>query len=433
MALGDATCGVIGCVLAYIVWNAGRRAVVIDAWIPLLFGAGWLCALLLVHGYAAIAPRSRLYSAVSVGKAAVPVAVLAFSAYFLEPSVSNRPSLLLSVAIGAVSILVFRVTAARLLLNDVFAMPTVLITEADISSEVRIALDAARFEYRIVEWLPASEGGELETGFQDRLNKAIRRHRPPEMLVGHLPPTQLEAVAQCSVASGIGVRSLSTVLEHYLARVPLDQVNADWLLGLPSGRLMDRPVLLLRRILDVVLAALTSVPLFAITPLVAAAIRLDSPGPSYLRQTRVGQFGREFTLFKFRTMRVDAEAQGAQWSTKSDPRVTRVGRMLRRLRIDEWPQVINVWRGEMSFIGPRPERPEFVQILQRELPHYRARLLVKPGLTGWAQVKAGYASSVSDSARKLEYDLYYVKYRGLRLDMQVLMLSIFVVLGLRGQ
>lgn len=434
LAVGDGVCGIAGSLVAEMSWaGLGRRTISVNLVVGVFFGIGWVIALLLVHGYAALAPRSRMYSAVSTSKAAVPVAALALVAFFVQPYAINRPSLLLSVAVGGALIVIFRVTVARLLLRDAFATPTILITEADIDQEVRQALEAARFEYRIIEWVPVRVAGEHLNGFANRLISAVERHRPPEMLVGTLTGPPLEAVAECSIATGTSVRSLSTLLEQYLARVPLDQVSPSWILGLPSGRLMDRPALLLRRVLDVSLAALISLPLFVITPLIAVIVRLDSPGPLYFRQTRVGQFGDEFTIFKFRTMRLDAEQAGPQWTSAADARLTRAGRVLRPMRIDEWPQIMNIWRGEMSFIGPRPERPEFVRILEQELPHYRARLLVKPGLTGWAQVNAGYASSMSDSARKLEYDLYYVKYRGLRLDMQVLMLTVFVVLGRRGR
>jgi lipopolysaccharide/colanic/teichoic acid biosynthesis glycosyltransferase len=132
-------------------------------------------------------------------------------------------------------------------------------------------------------------------------------------------------------------------------------------------------------------------------------------------------------------MRSDAELAGPQWANRDDPRVTRIGRLLRVTRLDELPQAFNVLLGEMSFIGPRPERPEFVSQLEREIPHYRARLAVKPGISGWAQVKGGYAASVGDTVRKLEYDLYYVKYQSLRLDLQIVLHTLFTVLGLRGR
>jgi lipopolysaccharide/colanic/teichoic acid biosynthesis glycosyltransferase len=149
-------------------------------------------------------------------------------------------------------------------------------------------------------------------------------------------------------------------------------------------------------------------------------------------QRRVGENGREFNLLKLRTMSVDAEAGGAQYASRHDPRVTRVGRFLRASRLDEFPQLLNIVRGDMSFIGPRPERPEFEHDLEAKIPHFKSRLLMKPGLTGWAQIKSGYASTIPDITRKLEYDLYYIKNRSFRLDLQILAGTFATVLGRSG-
>lgn len=178
------------------------------------------------------------------------------------------------------------------------------------------------------------------------------------------------------------------------------------------------------------LLAFVTLPLF---PLIALAIRIDSPGAVFYTQDRIGQDGRIFRIYKFRTMRTDAERAGAVWATAGDPRVTRVGAFMRRSRLDELPQLLNVLRGEMTFVGPRPERPEFTRVLVREVPGYTQRTLVKPGLTGWAQIRYQYASSIQDSETKLEYDLYYVRHRSLRFDAMILVQTIPVVLHLRGR
>jgi lipopolysaccharide/colanic/teichoic acid biosynthesis glycosyltransferase len=176
-----------------------------------------------------------------------------------------------------------------------------------------------------------------------------------------------------------------------------------------------------------------SIPFLVLLPILALSIKLDSPGPVFHVQRRTGRHGREFDLLKLRTMHAHAESQGAQFTSRSDPRVTRVGRVLRACRLDEVPQMLNVLRGEMSFIGPRPERPEFMAMLEEQIPRFSARLLVKPGLTGWAQVKGGYASTVPEMTRKLEYDLYYIKNRSFRLDFQILANTFTTVLGLSGR
>jgi lipopolysaccharide/colanic/teichoic acid biosynthesis glycosyltransferase len=174
---------------------------------------------------------------------------------------------------------------------------------------------------------------------------------------------------------------------------------------------------------------------FALPILVAAALAiwLEGGGPVLYRQTRIGLNGRPFQMLKLRSMRSDAEADGvARWAGEADPRITRVGRLLRRTRIDELPQLWNVLRGDMRVIGPRPERPAFVDSLSRQIRHYHLRHCVKPGITGWAQVRDGYAASVAAAARKLEHDLYYVRNQCLRLDLRILLETVAVVLGGSG-
>jgi len=184
----------------------------------------------------------------------------------------------------------------------------------------------------------------------------------------------------------------------------------------------------LKRGADVIFATSLLVLSLPLLILAALAIWLESPGPILYRQTRIGAHGAPFQILKFRSMREDAEADGARWAEIDDRRVTRVGRVIRRFRIDEIPQAVNVLAGEMSFVGPRPERPEFVDLLRREIPNYDLRHLVKPGLTGWAQVKCAYGASVADARRKLQYDLYYLQHDGPMLDLKVALMTVRVVL-----
>jgi lipopolysaccharide/colanic/teichoic acid biosynthesis glycosyltransferase len=165
-------------------------------------------------------------------------------------------------------------------------------------------------------------------------------------------------------------------------------------------------------------------PLF---PLIALAIKLDSHGPVLFKQKRVGRNGRNFDIYKFRTMVRDAEKNGAQWAVEKDPRVTRIGRILRRTRLDEVPQLWNVLKGDMSLVGPRPERPEFVEELAKEIPYYEQRHLVPPGLTGWAQVRYRYGASKEDAVRKLQYELYYVRHLSIMFDIEILLRTIPLV------
>lgn len=231
---------------------------------------------------------------------------------------------------------------------------------------------------------------------------------------------------------GIPVYSDLSFQEQHLGRIELDAIDADWLLfadGFQNGAL-SRAV---KRIIDLTVSLsliIVTLPLMVAT---AAAIRLDSRGPVFYRQERTGLHGATFTLFKFRSMALDAEAAGKpQWAAKRDPRVTRVGAFMRASRIDELPQLFNVLRGEMSMIGPRPERPIFVDELARIIPFYRHRGYVKPGLTGWAQVNFPYGASVDDAREKLAYDLYYVKNRGVLLDLLILLATVRVILFREG-
>lgn len=183
-----------------------------------------------------------------------------------------------------------------------------------------------------------------------------------------------------------------------------------------------------KRAVDIA-AALTMLVFFApLLALVAVLIKLDSPGPILYRQKRVGRDGGVFDILKFRSMVTDAEKNGVCWAKKNDDRVTRVGKVIRKLRIDEMPQAFNIMRGEMSFVGPRPERPEFVKLLESEVPSYQMRHAVRPGLTGWAQVKYVYGASVEDARVKLQYDLYYIKHFSLWRDVLIMLMTVRVAL-----
>jgi lipopolysaccharide/colanic/teichoic acid biosynthesis glycosyltransferase len=168
-------------------------------------------------------------------------------------------------------------------------------------------------------------------------------------------------------------------------------------------------------------------------PILYAVVKLNSHGPFLFIQQRTGRHGKKFMAIKIRTMHKNAETNGPQWAQKNDPRVTRSGRLMRKIRVDEIPQLINVLRGEMSFIGPRPERPEFIEKLENKIPYYKERLLVKPGLTGWAQINFPYGASEEDALEKLQYDLYYIKNRSFVLDISILLKTVKTVLGGRGQ
>jgi sugar transferase (PEP-CTERM system associated) len=241
----------------------------------------------------------------------------------------------------------------------------------------------------------------------------------------------LSAVLRCKL-NGIEIMDAPTFYERILGKLMLEQITPSWII-FSSGFRRTTLLTFFKRCVDIALAALGLVLTLPFFPLIALIIKLDSPGPLFFSQVRVGSREKPFTLYKFRSMAQDAEkATGAVWAQKNDSRVTRVGQILRNSRIDELPQLYNVLMGNMSFIGPRPERPEFVEKLQNVIPYYSKRHFIKPGLTGWAQVKYPYGSSVEDAVEKLRYDLYYIKHFSAFLDLLIFFETIKVVLFGRG-
>ncbi len=231
---------------------------------------------------------------------------------------------------------------------------------------------------------------------------------------------------------GVRVFADSSFCERCFGRVDLDALPDNWLNAVGGVR-ENKVESAVRRGFDIAVALALLLLTLPVLLLTASVIKFDSPGPIFYRQERVGRGGRVFTLFKFRSMVIDAEAGGApRWATQNDPRTTRVGRLIRLTRIDEIPQVLNVLRGDMAFVGPRPERPAFVKELGLVVPHYQDRACVKPGITGWAQINYPYGASVEDARGKLAYDLYYVRRRSLFLDLLILVATVRVVVFQEG-
>ncbi len=267
------------------------------------------------------------------------------------------------------------------------------------------------------------------------LCEVVARNAVQEIIVavreqrgGVLP---LRELLDCRI-NGVPVLDLAGFYERVRGEFPVESLKASWLIY-GQGFAQDATRAFVKRVFDVVGAGALLVLAAPVMLLTAVAIRLDSRGPILYRQDRVGQGGRTFQCIKFRSMRVDAERDGVpRWAQAGDPRVTRVGRVIRQLRIDELPQLINVVSGEMSLVGPRPERPAFVAQLRESIRFYDVRHSVKPGVTGWAQVRYSYGASVEDAARKLQFDLYYVKNHSLFLDLLILLETVRVVLFREG-
>jgi len=304
----------------------------------------------------------------------------------------------------------------------------------------RQVLEQHDFAYHIVGFIdddPAMVGRSVVNprvvGTPAELLPIVRRFEVDRIIVGlsdrrgRLPVSELLAAK----LSGVRVEEAETLYERLTGKILLDELKPSWLI-FSDGFRARRLTRWAKRGIDVALSTVglaLAGPLMALT---AAAIRLDSDGPALYTQERVGENGRLFTLYKFRSMRVDAETDRPVWASDDDDRVTRVGRLLRLARIDELPQLWNVLRGDMSFVGPRPERPFFVEQLAAEIPFYRQRHAVKPGVTGWAQVKYRYGASIEDAREKLRYDLYYIKHLSIGFDLTIVVDTVKVILWGKG-
>ncbi|MEP0842362.1 MAG: sugar transferase [Phycisphaerae bacterium] len=295
--------------------------------------------------------------------------------------------------------------------------------------------DALSRRYRLVGYLGIDPieigrevGGHRVLGTVDDLEQVCVDQHIDEVVVGPgaaKNPRVLEKVLGC-LNLGCRVTNLSTFCEQVLSEVPLAHLEPDWFLFADFKHYRDSQSIM-KRTLDVVVSAVVLLLSLPFWPIIALLIKLDSPGPVFYHQRRVGLNGRIFRIHKFRTMTQTAEANGHMWAVQDDPRITRVGWYLRRARLDELPQLWNILIGEMSLVGPRPERPEFVAHLAREIRYYNERHLVKPGLTGWAQINYRYAASIEDSRRKLQLDLWYIKHMSLEIDLFILLRTIGTV------
>ncbi len=281
---------------------------------------------------------------------------------------------------------------------------------------------------------PVADKAERKKAFREAVRQlASRRERIHRIVIalddrrGELPVDELLAMR----LSGVTIQDASDLMERLKGKMQLDGLRPSDLLFCEGFRMRPSQQIL-RRAASMLVSALVLLLFLPIFPLVVLLVRLSSPGPIFFRQERVGLNGKVFKLSKFRTMVVNAEADGAQWAQKNDPRVTRIGQFLRKTRLDEVPQLWNVLRGEMTFVGPRPERPEFVSWLAKELPFYDLRHMIHPGLTGWAQIRYGYGATLEQSREKLAYDLYYVKHQTLGLDLLIMFDTIKTVIRRRG-
>jgi len=351
---------------------------------------------------------------------------------------SIRPFLVyfLFVIIFSLLFVAWRRAYNQLTASEAFQNNVLFIGEGDEMQNLISELKAKpHLGYQVAEHILIDPKNENESGLNDlNLNKIlVEKHI--NTVVTSLELHRLpEIVSQFYKNLFLGIRyfDLPAFYERLIGKIPVTTIGQIWFLeNIAEGE--KRFYEVTKRGSDVTIAIIMGILGLALTPFIALVIKIDSKGPVLFKQNRVGKAGYVFPAMKFRSMKVGAEINGAQWATPDDPRVTRVGKFLRKSRLDEIPQLINVLRGEMSLVGPRPERPEFVQELKQNIPFYDERHLIKPGLTGWAQVNFKYGASAGDSMEKLQYDLYYVKNRSTLLDLGILLKTINIVLTGKGQ
>lgn len=380
---------------------------------------------------------------------------------FLTPALpSSRLALASLFLVITAAILAWRSVYAIVLPQPILQHRVLVVgTGSAASMIVRTLLDQERGSYQPVGFIddePMFQGGVLGVGGsvgseatggrgslsfpvlggRHQILAVITRYRVTTLVVAlshRVDPELLQTLMTC-VEKGIDVIPMSVLYEQLTGRVPVPYLAASLDATLAVQQLgMSVWWRFVKRLMDVALSGFGLLCLGAIFPAIALAIYLDSPGPILYSQQRVGKGGRIFSIFKFRTMVPNAENGIAVWTQEDDPRVTRVGRLLRGMHLDEWPQFLNILKGEMSAVGPRPERPEFVAMIAAKSPLYPLRHMVKPGMAGWALVKQGYAATVEDSLIRLQYDLYYVKHQSPWFDLVILLKTLEDALSFRGR
>ena len=388
--------------------------------------------------------RERLLSRIELGLRISVVLVLSFFMltviyYLVPPLLLGRGILFAGLLIfGGLQYMLHRVIQMSRL-YPLMAKRVMVLGVGPLAQSMEKLIQSGCSNYVFVGFInPVNElvlaGDRQVVGTLDQLSKAIKKEKAQKLVVslmerrGVMP---VKDILACKLG-GLEVVDAVSFYEQMTGKLMIENIHPSWFI-FSNGFRVTTLMCVQKRIFDIVfsvLGLLCALPLF---PFIALLVKLDSPGPVFFRQTRVGVGEKDFQVLKFRTMREDAErGTGAVWAQQNDPRVTRLGNLLRKTRLDEIPQLINVLKGDMSFVGPRPERPEFVKKLQEIIPYYSKRHFVKPGVTGWAQVKYRYGASVEDSLEKLRYDLYYIKNYSLLLDFQILLETVKVVLFSRG-
>jgi sugar transferase (PEP-CTERM system associated) len=398
-------------------------------------------AMVAVGVYGVQAIRSVRFAVARLMVAVLFGIILLSLVFFVAPPVSFwRSSLLYAMWFGLIAMTIIRILARDLLGGERFKRRVMVLGAGPRAARIEALAASSGAGFAVVGFVGMNDGA---VAVASAVNRDAIPSLPDHLLSlgagevvlaleerrNALPLNDLLKIK----TTGVQVHDFSSFLERETGRVDLDSLNPSWLIfsdGFSAGQRLSR---LAKRLFDVAASLallLLTLPLIGLT---ALAVMLESKGPAFYRQRRVGLYGQPFDVVKLRSMRTDAEIGGiAVWAQKDDPRVTRIGRVIRKLRIDELPQAWSVLKGEMSFVGPRPERPQFVADLEQRLPYYAERHVVKPGITGWAQINYPYGASVEDARDKLEFDLYYAKNYTPFLDLLILLQTARVVIWPEG-
>ena len=405
------------------------------------FAAALQIALIAVGGYSAASFLSLRFAAARLAVAISLGVIFLALIFFLFPALTFwRSNLLYSMVIATVLLVAVRALLGKSLGGDRFKRRIVVLGAGMRADRIRTLAAQPGTNFVVAGFVAMGEAVHAVPGAVQReaihnLAAHVIALRASEVVLAleerrnALPLKDLLRVK----TTGVSVSEISSFLERETGRIDLNSVNPSWLIfsdGFASGRMVSS---FFKRAFDIVASLLLLILTLPIVLVTVLAIKLESRGPALYRQRRVGLYSQSFDILKLRSMRQDAEIGGqAVWAAERDPRITRIGRFIRKVRIDELPQAWTVLKGEMSFVGPRPERPHFVEQLEQQLPYYAERHMVKPGITGWAQVNYPYGASIEDSRHKLEYDLYYAKNYSPFLDLLIMLQTLRVVLWPTG-
>ena len=399
----------------------------------------WI-AMIAVGVYGSDALRSMRYACARL-LVAISIGIIALSVIdFIAPGTTFwRSTLLYAMGFSILMLIIGRLLVNAFLGTSAFRRRVLVLGAGERAERLRKLGNRPESGFAIVSYLAMNEGALVVEEAIPRaaihdIGRFVENLGVSELVLAleerrnSLPLKDLLRVK----TRGVHINEFSSFLERETGRVDLDTVNPSWLIfsdGFSSGRMVSSAA---KRLFDIVASGVLLILTLPVIALFAILVKLDSKGPAFFRQQRVGLFGVPFNVIKLRSMAADAEKDGQKWADKNDVRITRIGKFIRKVRIDELPQTWSVLKGEMSFVGPRPEVPKFVSDLDDKLPYYAERHMVKPGITGWAQINYPYGASIEDSRHKLEYDLYYAKNYTPFLDLLILLQTLRVVLWSEG-